>query len=67
MNVGMHGGISPELIVTEDTRVDVTLNETDQITDVWCKSFSYKVKSTTTTITEGNITNETSGHFSWRD
>ena len=40
VNVGLHGGISPELIVTQDTRVNVTLDETDQIIDVWCISFS---------------------------
>ena len=60
MTVGMCGGISPGLIVTKGTAVNVTLNEADQITNLHCKNFTYQVKANTTT-TEGKITIETSG------
>ena len=60
VTVGMCGGISPGLIVTKGTGVNVKLDEADQITDIHCKNFTYQVKANTTT-TKGKITIETSG------
>ena len=61
VTVGMCGGISPGLIVTKGTGVNVTLNEADQITDLHCKNFTYQVRANSTTSTEGKITFQTSG------
>ena len=61
MTVGMCGGINTRLIIAEGTKINVTLNKADQITKSHCKSFSYQVKSNTTTTTEGKITIEASG------
>ena len=61
VTVGMSGNISPGIIVTKGTGVNVTLDEADQITDIHCKNFTYQVKANTTTNTEGKITIETSG------
>ena len=58
--VGMCGGISPGSIVTKGTSVNLKLDEADQITDIYCKNFTYQVKANTTT-TEGKITIQTSG------
>ena len=60
VTVGMCGGISPGSIVTKGTSVNVKLDETDQITDIYCKNFTYQVKANTTT-TEGKITIQISG------
>ena len=60
VTVGMCGGISPGLIVTKGTGVNVKLDEADQITDLHCKNFTYQVRASSTT-TEGKMTIKTSG------
>ena len=65
VTVGLCGGISPGLIVTKGTRVDVKLDEVDQITDIHCKNFTYQVKANTTT-SEGKIAIETSGSLQFK-
>ena len=60
VTVGMCGGISPGSIVTKGTSVNLKLDETDQITDIYCKNFTYQVKANSTS-TEGKITIQTSG------
>ena len=65
VTVGMCGGISPGLIVTKGTGVNVKLDEADQITDSHCKNFTYQIKDTTT-FNKGKITIETSGSVQFR-
>ena len=60
VTVGMCGGISPGPIITKGVGFNVTLNEPEQITDTHCKSFTYQIKSNTTS-TRGKITIKTGG------
>ena len=59
VTVGICGGISPSQLLTDSTGIDVTFNEVDQVTHIYCKNFTYLLK-VHLAPTEGNITIQTS-------
>ena len=64
--VGICGVISPSQLLTHSTGIDVTSNEVDQVTNTYCKNFTYQLK-VRLVPTEGNITIQTSGSLQLKE
>ena len=53
VTVGQCGGISPGVLLTESNGVDIVLITSDQQTLKTCKNFTYQIKQSNTTTSNG--------------